>query len=133
MFRDKRYLEAAVGCGEVVWRRGLLRKGYGLCHGVAGNTYTFLQLLRLTNNPQYFYRALKVCVCVCVWYVTVCSVHTHICVCVCMCYCVLCMHARVCVCVCAHMHACVCVCVQLSAIYSKLHGCMFFTIYCAVH
>ena len=75
MFGDQRYLQAAVRCGEVVWRHGLLRKGYGLCHGVAGNAYTFLQLLRVTGKPEYFHRALKVgthvkewvlCVCVCV-------------------------------------------------------------------
>ncbi|KAL5496470.1 hypothetical protein EMCRGX_G012763 [Ephydatia muelleri] len=59
VFGDQRYLQAAVRCGEVVWRRGLLRKGYGLCHGVAGNAYTFLQLLRVTGKPEYFHRALK--------------------------------------------------------------------------
>eukprot|EP00731_Ephydatia_muelleri_P008021 Em0004g359a len=60
VFGDQRYLQVAVRCGEVVWRRGLLRKGYGLCHGVAGNAYTFLQLLRVTGKPEYFHRALKV-------------------------------------------------------------------------
>lgn len=59
VFGEQRYLDAAVGCGEVVWRRGLLRKGYGLCHGVAGNAYTFLQLLRLTGKPLYYHRAQK--------------------------------------------------------------------------
>ena len=50
-------MDAALRCGEVVWRRGLLRKGYGLCHGVAGNAYTFLQLYRLTGSPSHLYRA----------------------------------------------------------------------------
>lgn len=58
-FSDKRYLDAAVRCGEVVWNRGLLRKGYGLCHGVSGNAYTFLQLYRLTSKELYFNRALR--------------------------------------------------------------------------
>ena len=62
MFGDRKYLDAAVDCGEVVWDRGLLRKGYGLCHGVAGNAYTFLQLFRLTSRAEYFNRAVKVCV-----------------------------------------------------------------------
>ncbi len=55
----KRYLEAAVKCGEVVWQRGLLKKGCGLCHGVSGNAYTFLQLYKLTGKDLYLYRATK--------------------------------------------------------------------------
>ncbi|KAK2183154.1 hypothetical protein NP493_322g01013 [Ridgeia piscesae] len=58
-FGDVKYLEAARGCGEVVWRRGLLRKGYGICHGVAGNAYTFLTVYRLTGDEKYLYRAYK--------------------------------------------------------------------------
>ncbi|KAL5477431.1 hypothetical protein EMCRGX_G024229 [Ephydatia muelleri] len=61
---DRKYLDAAVDCEEVVWDQGLLRKGYGLCHGVAGNAHTFLQLFRLTTRPEYFNRAVKVCKCV---------------------------------------------------------------------
>ena len=107
MFKDQRYLEAAIGCGEVVWRRGLLRKGYGLCHGVAGNAYTFLQLLRLTGKPQYLHRALKVCgVCV-------------VCVLV-QCICVLC---DVSVCVVCGVSVCACLC----GVFAYLLFC------CAVH
>ena len=60
VFKDERYLKAAVQCGEVVWRRGLLRKGYGLCHGVAGNAYTFIHLYQLTGKTLYCHRAIKV-------------------------------------------------------------------------
>lgn len=59
-FDDKKYLEAARGCAEVVWARGLLRKGYGICHGVAGNAYTFLTVYRLTGEEKYLHRACKV-------------------------------------------------------------------------
>lgn len=58
---DVRYLSAAERCGDVVWKRGLLRKGYGLCHGAAGNGYTFLQLHRLTGQAHHWQRALQVC------------------------------------------------------------------------
>ena len=58
---DVRYLSAAERCGGVVWKRGLLRKGYGLCHGAAGNGYTFLQLHRLTGQAHHWQRALQVC------------------------------------------------------------------------
>ena len=60
MFGDKQYLAAARLCGEVVWKRGLLRKGYGLCHGVAGNAYTFIQLYKLTGEKHYLERVIKV-------------------------------------------------------------------------
>ena len=61
-FDDKKYLEAAKGCAEVVWARGLLRKGYGICHGVSGNAYTFLTVYRLTGEEKYLHRACKVSV-----------------------------------------------------------------------
>ena len=62
MFGEQTYLDAAVACGEVVWTRGLLRKGYGLCHGVAGNAYTFLTLYKATGHKHYLERALRVSV-----------------------------------------------------------------------
>ena len=61
VFGEGRYVKAGEGCGEVVWERGLLRKGHGLCHGAAGNAYTFLQLHHLTQHPHHWQRALKVC------------------------------------------------------------------------
>jgi hypothetical protein len=43
---------------EVVWARGLLRKGVGLCHGISGNAYVFLYLFRSTRGDDYLHRAL---------------------------------------------------------------------------
>ena len=65
MFGDGKYLEAARHCAEVVWQRGLLRKGYGVCHGVAGNGYAFLAMYQLTKEEKYVYRAFKVKYCCC--------------------------------------------------------------------
>ncbi|KAG7278691.1 hypothetical protein CRUP_030085 [Coryphaenoides rupestris] len=59
VFKDDKYLKDAVDCGEVIWQRGLLRKGYGICHGTAGNGYAFLSLYRLTQDKKYLYRACK--------------------------------------------------------------------------
>lgn len=53
----QQYLYDALQCGEVVWHFGLLKKGYGLCHGAAGNAYTFLALYRQTQDPKHLYRA----------------------------------------------------------------------------
>ena len=35
--------------GDLCWARGLLKKGPGICHGVAGTGYVFLLLYRLTK------------------------------------------------------------------------------------
>lgn len=54
MFEDGTFLETAIQCGEVVWERGLLRKGYSICHGVAGNGYAFMPLFQQTKVWFYF-------------------------------------------------------------------------------
>ncbi|XP_014216340.1 lanC-like protein 2 [Copidosoma floridanum] len=59
VFKKDQYLNTALQCGEVVWQRGLLKKGCGICHGVAGNAYTFLCLFQQTKDPKYLYRACR--------------------------------------------------------------------------
>ncbi|KAJ9588248.1 hypothetical protein L9F63_018412, partial [Diploptera punctata] len=59
VFGDKKYLETALKCGEVVWKRGVLKKGYSICHGVAGNAYTFLVLYQLTGDVKHLYRSCR--------------------------------------------------------------------------
>ncbi|MED6169158.1 transcription factor [Stylosanthes scabra] len=56
VYGDKEFLQAATEGGEVVWKRGLLKR-VGICHGISGNTYVFLSLYRLTGNAEYLYRA----------------------------------------------------------------------------
>ena len=60
LYKDEKYKYEAFSCGEVIWSRGLLKKGYGICHGVAGNAYAFLALYRLTGDKKFLHRALKV-------------------------------------------------------------------------
>lgn len=60
VFKEDKYLKEAADCGEVIWQRGLLRKGYGICHGTAGNAYAFLSLYKLTQDKKHLYRACKV-------------------------------------------------------------------------
>ncbi|XP_043527978.1 lanC-like protein 2 isoform X1 [Frieseomelitta varia] len=59
IYEDENYLKIALQCGEVIWSRGLLKKGYGICHGVAGNAYTFLTLFQQTKDIKHLYRACK--------------------------------------------------------------------------
>jgi hypothetical protein len=59
VWKDEKYLQAALRCGDCVWSRGLLRKGPGICHGVAGSGFVFLLLYRLTHDQKHLYRATK--------------------------------------------------------------------------
>ncbi|XP_017154539.1 lanC-like protein 3 homolog [Drosophila miranda] len=59
IFKEYKYLQAIERAADHVWRRGFLRKGPGICHGVAGNAYVFLLLFRLTHATIYLYRAHK--------------------------------------------------------------------------
>lgn len=43
--------------GATIWRAGPLVKGYGLCHGTAGNGYAFLKLYRRTGDANWLARA----------------------------------------------------------------------------
>lgn len=59
VFKEQKYLDACHKCAELVWKKGLLLKGPGICHGVAGNGYVFLIMYRLTGDKMYLYRAVK--------------------------------------------------------------------------
>uniref|UniRef100_A0A8C6YT35 LanC like glutathione S-transferase 2 n=1 Tax=Nothoprocta perdicaria TaxID=30464 RepID=A0A8C6YT35_NOTPE len=50
---EEKYLKDAMECSDVIWQRGLLRKGYGICHGTAGNGYSFLSLYNLTQDKKH--------------------------------------------------------------------------------
>ncbi|KAJ8951528.1 hypothetical protein NQ314_007666 [Rhamnusium bicolor] len=58
-FKDDKYLHSCKLMSDLIWEKGLLKKGPGLCHGVAGNGYVFLVLYRLTRQPKYLYRAIR--------------------------------------------------------------------------
>jgi hypothetical protein len=47
-FKDlsQRLYKAADDAGKIVWEEGLLKKGNGLCHGIAGNAYMLHALYR---------------------------------------------------------------------------------------
>ena len=43
--------------GELIWTAGPLKKGANLCHGTAGNGYSFLKLYRRTKDDKWLMRA----------------------------------------------------------------------------
>nr|CDS18347.1 Lancl1 protein [Echinococcus granulosus] len=57
LWKDEKYLREVVRCADVAWHKGLLKKGPGLCHGVAGSGYTQLAALRVTGEQRYAERA----------------------------------------------------------------------------
>lgn len=46
MWKEEKYLESCKKCANLIWQKGLLKKGPGLCHGVGGNGYVFLLMYR---------------------------------------------------------------------------------------
>ncbi|GFS71217.1 lanC-like protein 3 homolog [Nephila pilipes] len=58
-WKEEKYLRSCLSCGEIVWNKGLLKKGPGICHGIAGNAYVFLLLYRLTDHHKHLHRALQ--------------------------------------------------------------------------
>lgn len=53
------YLNGARRAADACWQRGLLRKGPGICHGVAGNGLASLVMYRETDEMRYLHRAVK--------------------------------------------------------------------------
>lgn len=57
IYNHQDYLQAALRAGEDIWRRGLLKKGRGICHGTAGNGYAFLSLFNVTGEEIWLHKA----------------------------------------------------------------------------
>ena len=58
------FTEYLLKASDFIYKFGLLRKGFSLCHGISGNGYVFLQLFDTCNNNLYFQRALYFANCV---------------------------------------------------------------------
>lgn len=57
LFNEEKYLQSAKRCADLIWHRGLLKKGPGICHGVSGNGYALLLLSRVVNDPVLLEKA----------------------------------------------------------------------------
>ncbi|SOV11878.1 G-protein coupled receptor, putative [Plasmodium sp. gorilla clade G2] len=58
-FKTKYNKEYINNMGLLIWRKGLLKKGLGLCHGISGNGIIFLYLYNYTQNKIWYLRAYK--------------------------------------------------------------------------
>ncbi|MBL8344142.1 MAG: LanC-like protein [Rubrivivax sp.] len=54
---SREFDELLIAGGHAIWRAGPLAKGFGLCHGTAGNGYALLKLFRRTGDPLWLERA----------------------------------------------------------------------------
>mmetsp|Transcript_222 Transcript_222/g.203 ORF Transcript_222/g.203 Transcript_222/m.203 type:complete len:365 (-) Transcript_222:6-1100(-) len=43
---------------EITWKKGILKKGHGICHGTAGNGYSFLTAFQLGGDEHRLFQAL---------------------------------------------------------------------------
>ncbi|VDO26329.1 unnamed protein product [Onchocerca flexuosa] len=51
---NEKYLKSANAALNLIWQKGILMKGPGICHGAAGSGYAFLLFYRLTNVQVLF-------------------------------------------------------------------------------
>ena len=56
---DKSILRSLDSALRSIWEKGLLKKGFGVCHGIAGNGYAFLMMHKHTGADEYLYAAYK--------------------------------------------------------------------------
>jgi len=64
VYGDEAFRDACLRGAETVWQYGLLTKGPGLCHGVAGNGYALLAAYRVSRDPRWLHRAVVFGTCI---------------------------------------------------------------------
>jgi hypothetical protein len=55
------FKETALSCNKCLWERGLLYKGNGVCHGMAGITFGLIKLYKYSKNDLYLKEAIGIC------------------------------------------------------------------------
>ena len=53
-WKDEKYLQAMTRSANLIWHKGLLRKGPGICHGVAGNA-SLLDIYLTVHISSFFH------------------------------------------------------------------------------
>jgi hypothetical protein len=58
-FKNNNFLEIAMDCGKIIKERGILKKGFGVCHGITGNNYFLYTLSKYfeddNDSKNYIY------------------------------------------------------------------------------
>ncbi len=50
--QDEAFFQAAMKAGECIWKRGILTKGNGVCHGITGNAYCLFSISRICKEDS---------------------------------------------------------------------------------
>lgn len=50
--KNEKYIESAEKCIDCIWNYGLLKKGFGLCHGISGNAFAFLKMYQVKKKKN---------------------------------------------------------------------------------
>ncbi|KAJ2962200.1 hypothetical protein NQZ79_g2596 [Umbelopsis isabellina] len=59
---SNKFLSYAENFADCIWHNGLLRKSVGLCHGISGNAFAFLELyLMKPQSIEYLHKAAAFC------------------------------------------------------------------------
>ena len=53
IFKNEKYEKILLNINNSLWKRGLLLKGNGICHGISGIGYSLYKLYLITNNELY--------------------------------------------------------------------------------
>ena len=61
LYNEEKFYQAAVQAAELVWERGLVYKGFNLCHGICGNAYAFLAMYQHAKEEKYLLYAYQFC------------------------------------------------------------------------
>jgi len=56
IYDNDQFLNCAIDLGELVWKKGILKKGYSVCHGISGNAYCLYALFKYTNQKIWYER-----------------------------------------------------------------------------
>ena len=62
VFGEDKYLKSTQTGLQYIWKYGILKKGFGTCHGFTGNDYLFCLYL-YTGEEEYFHKALQMAAC----------------------------------------------------------------------
>ena len=60
-FPNNGFKETALLSNDCLWERGILYKGNGVCHGMAGVIYALIKLYKYTKNDLYLKEAVGIC------------------------------------------------------------------------
>ena len=58
IFNDEKYKTILLNINNSLWKRGLLLKGNGICHGISGNAYSLYKIFLFTNDEKFKNEAL---------------------------------------------------------------------------